>query len=438
MSGRSRKSRRKTSRDTTAATSSTASPGGSTPAASPGGTDLFGQPLSPASPSARRGKGKASKTSGTSGRSSFGSSASAALTLSLGNRLLQTTDTDGSMEYELTWSRSATPSGLLSYRLRASARPTSGNGCSGLLDGWATPTSHERTFTPRDVHHGQQLANQAHLTGWPTPDAQDFGGGDSRWEERREEIKAKAINGNGFGLTLGMAATLARLNGESSRSVDSGPDASGPPKADTPKPAPEGSGGIADLLRGIMAGWATPTVNDTTGVGTTERYKRMKEDGHQPSLLKHQAILAGWGTPSARDHKDDGPAFEADSSIVEVESRLPWQAALAGWATPAATDGTKAPPDHHGRNLTLVGQALTSGPIGILFCVATRTTRIVPASGVLSAAHSRWLQGFPETWDHCSPGWREWLAVQEAIASGGCAATETPSTPSAPPTSSEQ
>jgi hypothetical protein len=32
---------------------------------------------------------------------------------------------------------------------------------------WGTPTAHERTHTPRDVHHGVQLANQAAT--WPTP-----------------------------------------------------------------------------------------------------------------------------------------------------------------------------------------------------------------------------------------------------------------------------
>jgi hypothetical protein len=36
-----------------------------------------------------------------------------------------------------------------------------------------------------------------------------FGVDDPRWQERREECKAKGYNGNGFGLTLGMAATLA-------------------------------------------------------------------------------------------------------------------------------------------------------------------------------------------------------------------------------------
>ena len=36
---------------------------------------------------------------------------------------------------------------------------------------WATATSHERTHTPRKVHHGEQLANQASAATWNTPTA---------------------------------------------------------------------------------------------------------------------------------------------------------------------------------------------------------------------------------------------------------------------------
>jgi hypothetical protein len=43
------------------------------------------------------------------------------------------------------------------------------------LTGWATPTAHERTFSPRQVAHGIQLANQAQLAGWMTPQAADTG-----------------------------------------------------------------------------------------------------------------------------------------------------------------------------------------------------------------------------------------------------------------------
>ena len=183
MSGASRKSRPAASPDTGSATSLPVSAAGPTPCSSPGGptTDLFGQEAAPVSRSRSRAKEKAKRTNAICGRHGFPSSASVALTASLGSKLAAATDTDGSMECELTWKRKATPSGLRIYRLQARARRTSASGCSG-----APPLSHH-----------------------PTPDAQAFGANDSRWQERREEIKAKRINGNGVGVTLGMVSQLA-------------------------------------------------------------------------------------------------------------------------------------------------------------------------------------------------------------------------------------
>jgi hypothetical protein len=44
---------------------------------------------------------------------------------------------------------------------------------------------------------------------WPTPAAHEFEGGDpAKMWARREREKAKGRNGNGFGLTLGMLATV--------------------------------------------------------------------------------------------------------------------------------------------------------------------------------------------------------------------------------------
>ena len=47
--------------------------------------------------------------------------------------------------------------------------------------------------------------------------------------------------------------------------------------------------------------------------------------------------------------------------------------------------------------------------------------------GVLDAAFSRWLQGYPATWDEASPNYGEWLNVQDRIALAGCRATAMPS-----------
>ena len=35
--------------------------------------------------------------------------------------------------------------------------------------------------------------------------------------------------------------------------------------------------------------------------------------------------------------------------------------------------------------------------------------------GALDAQFSRWLMAFPETWDHCSPHWKEWDWMQSVL-----------------------
>lgn len=147
--------------------------------------------------------------------------------------------------------------------------------------------------------------------------------------------------------------------------------------------ARENRGGMNLSTAAVMAGWATPTAHEKA---RSDEFRA----GREPNARE---ALSGWGTPSARDHKDAGPAFEADPSIVPVEGRLASQAALAGWATPAATDGSKAPTDHHGKNPTPVGQALsTPGPD------TTSSPAGTGRRGALNPAFSRWLMGYPEAW----------------------------------------
>jgi hypothetical protein len=88
---------------------------------------------------------------------------------------------------------------------------------------------------------------------------------------------------------------------------------------------------------------------------------------------------------------------------------------LAGWATPAARD-FKSGETADGNPLTYNARPLSEQVLGA-------TTASSPASterrGVLDAAFSRWLMGFPETWDEMSPNYDAWRSVQERIASGG-------------------
>lgn len=162
--------------------SSPASADGPTRCDSPDGqtNGQYGPEAVPVSPSARRGSGKGKRTKDTSGRCSFGSSATAGLQRALGNRLLLTTDTDGSPEYEMTWRKRAMQSGPPICRLAARARRISGNGCSG----WPTvstedyksdgPNAMAKIYAAIDEGTAipttcQRLRNFAQLAGWPTP-----------------------------------------------------------------------------------------------------------------------------------------------------------------------------------------------------------------------------------------------------------------------------
>jgi hypothetical protein len=160
-------------------TSSPASAAGPLPCALHDGqtTDLFGQPVAPASHSAKRAPSVAATMSATYGLRSSASSASVALQSSLANRLPALLGSHGSTMFALTWKAQATPQRRRICALLARGLHTSGNAS----------------------------------TGWPTPDAQamNVGADLDTHMARLDRMKAKHGNGNGAGLTLGIASQLA-------------------------------------------------------------------------------------------------------------------------------------------------------------------------------------------------------------------------------------
>lgn len=192
--------------------------------------DLFGLVPVRANLSARQAQDLRLLTSGTYGRPSTGSSASAALQSSLESRLRQKLSTHGSTLYTLTWREWTTPSGVSRSRLRASVRRISETGC----------------------------------TGWPTPDAQamNVGADLEQHMQRLDRLKEKHGNGNGAGLTLGIAAQLSGWPTPSATIVDAKPQ---PPITIGRKPT-DPQIGLADIAV-HLAGWPTPLRQDAESSG---------------------------------------------------------------------------------------------------------------------------------------------------------------------------
>jgi len=194
--------------------------GGATPYGSPDGTTHgpSGQVPAHVNRSVPRGKAMAPPIRAIFGRRGFGSSASAALSSALESRLRARMGLDGSTLYRLTWKHRVTPSHRRICALRASALPTSDSG-SGSWPSPCTPNGGRSMSIEKMSATGKTLDGRKHtvslehvakFASWPTPNAGPQNDQDSTWRQAAHtELKAKHGNGNGFGMTLGMAATLA-------------------------------------------------------------------------------------------------------------------------------------------------------------------------------------------------------------------------------------
>lgn len=349
-----------TSEDSSSVTSSPESESGVTRSDSLAGPTTAKSGPDPvlASPSVRPAKAKRSTIRGTFGQSSFGSSRHEDLSFALASRFRVLTASLGSTLCTLTWITRHTPSGFSIPALRASERPTGVSVCIG----WPTPTTRDhkqdgpivksRMDAATPLETDIRLRSVAQLAGWPTASATDAdrGGKMAGWPTPNCNPDAPNMSRN----------RGANHGGERERiSVQAlGPAAT-------------------------LAGWPTAKSRDYR----TENEASL-HNGHPPDLNK-AVLLAGWKTPCvpnggriSGNTTDIGSHRNGTKAQIGLEN----EAKLSGW------------PTYLGREAQLT--AFGETPIG--FLLGPNGWETVPASGQLSAAHSRWLMGLLKEWDDCA------------------------------------
>ena len=321
---------------------------------------LDGKMIDPSGPAAAHAnlsalpeKAKAHKILGTCGPSGSVSSQSAALQLSLVNKLKQRFGTGGSTLFRLTWKDSVTPSQRPVCLLRASAHRTSDSG----FGSWPTPFQ-------QDGPNGGPA--QAKMSGWATPATRDFKGANS--------VEHVTVNSTGAMHMDQLPNQVVHLAGcPTPRAIDQ-PDQRGRTGNRTEEDAKRA--GLTLPEGAYLSGWPTPAARDHFPAHTPEYVAEKKAQGHGMSNLNDSATLAGWQTPTSA-LADKGGRTKEGGIKEAMRNRGPDLAAMASLTGPA--------------RITTFGQLLTG------------SSAEMESGGQLNPAHSRWLMGYPVAWDYCAP-----------------------------------
>ena len=158
------------------------------------------------------------------------------------------------------------------------------------------------------------------------------------------------------------------------------------------------------------SGWPTPEASNEKARMSNPGIVMRRISRKQQIGLEGASYLTPWVSPTATDGcRGSLPARLTDTGIP-----LSQQVALTPWVTPSTRDHKDSPemsisginPD--GSDRTRIDQ-LPRQAHGVS---TTSSTALTVNRGVLNAGFSKWMMGFPQVWDECSPNWFEFLKTR--------------------------
>jgi len=177
------------------------------------------------------------------------------------------------------------------------------------------------------------------------------------------------------------------------------------------------------------------TILDTSGLNSCDSSRYA---GRRLSLASRLAVrLAANGTPeytliwkrsAIESLVTSRGIMNFTTCRLRASARRTSDSGYSGWVSPTARDHSRGvrPPRPQDTGVPLsqqVGMIVESSPAETSTSKGETNSAVSPA---LNPAFSRWLMGYPASWDRLSPSWDKWdFAQQELTESADCGDTET-------------